>query len=341
MRKIPISKAIGITLCHDITQIIPGHVKKRAFSRGHVIIAEDIPVLLDLGKDHIFSWEDDEGLIHEDEAALVLAKSASGRGLRWTEPNQGKVNIMADIDGLLKVRAESLNRINDIDGIIMASLHDNRVIQRGSVVAGTRIIPLAIEGDKLERAERICANSEPLLSIKPFSPLRVGIVTTGNEVYKGRIKDGFCSVIQNKIAPFGASLMRQVIVPDDPNAISEEIHRMIAGGAELVLVTGGMSVDPDDVTPMGIKNAGAQVVFYGVPVLPGSMLMLAYLGQVPVCGIPGCVMFNGITSLDLILPHLFAGERLNRSWAVNLGHGGLCQECQTCHFPDCSFGKST
>ena len=240
MRKIPIAEAVGLTLCHDITRIIPGREKNRAFKRGHVIRAEDIPVLLDLGKDHIFCWEDDEGLVHEDEAALVLAKSASGQGLRWTEPNQGKVSIIADTDGLLKVRVESLNRINDIDGIILASLHDNRVIKRGSVVAGTRIIPLAIESEKLSRAEEICATGGPLLSIKPFSPLRVGIVTTGNEVYHGRIKDGFCSVINQKISHFGAPLMRQVIVPDDPDVISYEILKLIADGAELVLVTGGM-----------------------------------------------------------------------------------------------------
>ncbi|MGE5543340.1 MAG: molybdopterin-binding protein [Bacillota bacterium] len=341
MRKIPIAEAVGLTLCHDITQIIPGQVKRRAFKRGHVIRAEDIPVLLNLGKEHIYFWENSEELVHEDEAALILAKAAAGQGLTITEPNQGKVNLVADIDGLLKVRVESLNLINDIDGIILASLHNNRVIQRGTTVAGTRIIPLAIESEKLTRAERICAGDGPLLSIKPFRPLRVGIVTTGNEVYQGRIKDGFCSVISQKIKDFGASLIRQVIVPDDPDMISDEIMQLIADGAELVLVTGGMSVDPDDSTPTGIRRSGAQVVFYGVPVLPGSMLMLAYHGDIPVCGIPGCVMFNGITSFDLILPHLLAGERLNRSWAVSLGHGGLCEECPECHYPVCAFGKSS
>lgn len=341
MRKIPIAEAVGLTLCHDITQIIPGQVKKRAFKRGHVISADDIPVLLSLGKEHIFCWEDYEGLIHEDEAALTLAKAAAGEGLKWADPNQGKVNIVAGIDGLLKVRVDALDQINDIDGIILASLHNNRVIKRGTVVAGTRIIPLAIESEKLDRAQEVCAGYGPLISIKPFRPLRVGIVTTGNEVYKGRIKDGFCSVINQKISDFGASLLRQVIVPDDPDVISGEIARLIADGAELIFVTGGMSVDPDDVTPAGIRRSGAREVFYGAPVLPGSMLMLAYHGEIPVCGIPGCVMFNRITSLDLILPHLFAGERLNRSWAVRLGHGGLCQECPECHYPDCAFGKGS
>jgi len=341
MRRIPTTEAVGMTLCHDITEIISGQVKRRAFKRGHVIRAEDISILLDLGKEYIYCWQDDEQLIHEDDAALALAKSAAGEGLVLTEPNQGKVNIVADMDGLFQVRAESLNRINEIDGIILASLHNNRVIKRGMVVAGTRIIPLTIEKEKIARAEKVCADEGPLLSIKPFRPLRVGMVTTGNEVYQGRIKDGFCSVISQKIADFGGSLIRQVIVPDSSEVISDEIMQLIADGAELVLVTGGMSVDPDDVTPSGIRKSGAEVVFYGVTVLPGSMFMLAYHGDIAVCGIPGCVMFNGITSLDLVLPLLFAGERLNRSWAVSLGHGGLCLECPECHYPVCAFGKGS
>ncbi|MGE5404016.1 MAG: molybdopterin-binding protein [Candidatus Saccharibacteria bacterium] len=328
-----------MALCHDITKIVPGQEKVRAFKRGHVVSQSDIPLLEDLGKEHIYVWEDSENLVHEDEAALRLAKAACGEGLIWSEPNQGKVGIKAAYSGLLEIKKEGLHKINEIEGIVLASLHSGRVVLEGTAVAGTRVIPLAIGRDLLESAERQCSDSAPLISVKPFYPLKIGIVTTGNEVYQGRIKDGFYSVLEQKIAPYQGALIRQVLVPDDPQVITSEIIKLKKDGAELVFVTGGMSVDPDDVTPTGIRQTGAEVVFYGVPVLPGSMLMLAYLDDVPICGIPGCVMFNGVTSMDLILPYLFSRQRVSRSQVVALGHGGLCQECGVCNYPQCSFGK--
>lgn len=339
MKKISIHEAIGMTLCHDITKIVPGKEKVRAFQRGHIICPADIPLLQDLGKEHIYVWEESENMVHEDDAALRLAQLASGSGIIWNTPNQGKVSLMAEHSGLLEVNASKMEKINAIEGIVLASLHSGRVVSEGTLVAGTRIIPLAIERNLLEKAEKACCTGESLISIKPFLPLRIGIVTTGNEVYHGRIQDGFCSVLQQKVAPYNAELLRQVIVPDDSEAIAREILKLINDGAQLVFVTGGMSIDPDDVSPTGIKKTGAEVAFYGVPVLPGSMLMLAYLDGIPICGIPGCVMFNGVTSLDLILPYLFAGQRVSRSQIVSLGHGGLCQECQICQYPNCSFCK--
>lgn len=340
MRKVPVTEAAGMVLCHDITRIIPGREKGRAFRRGQVITPGDIPVLLDLGKEHIYVWESEISLIHEDEAALSLARHAAGPGLKWDQPNQGRVNLRAVHDGLLKIDVDRLNRLNNLDDVIMATAHNNRTVIKEQIVAGTRVTPLAIRRDFLEEAEEICSQAGPLITVKPYQPLWLGVVTTGSEVYSGRIQDGFCSIIKQKTAPFGARLMGQVIVPDDPFMISREIHQFIAEGAELVLVTGGMSVDPDDVTPIGIRTTGAEVVSYGAPSLPGSMFMMAYLGHVPVCGLPGCVMFNSVTVLDLILPRIFAGERVNRSEIVALGHGGLCNECSECHFPSCPFGKS-
>lgn len=340
MRKVPVTESAGMVLCHDITRIIPGREKSRTFRKGQVITPGDIPKLLDLGKEHIYVWESEESLIHEDEAALSLARHAAGPGLRWDQPNQGRVNLLAVHDGLLKVDVNRLNRVNSLDDIAMATAHNNRAVAKGQIVAGTRVIPLAIRRGILEEAEEICNQAGPLLRVIPFQPLWVGVVTTGSEVYSGRIQDGFCSVIRQKAAPFGAKILGQVIVPDDPYMISREIRQFIAGGAELVMVTGGMSVDPDDVTPAGIRATGAEVVSYGSPVLPGSMFMMAYLGRVPVCGLPGCVMFNRTTVFDLILPRIFAGERISRADIVTLGHGGLCEECDVCRFPSCSFGKS-
>lgn len=340
MRKVPVTEAAGMVLCHDITRIIPGREKGRAFRRGQVITPGDIPTLLDLGKEHIYVWESEETMIHEDEAALSLARHAAGPGLRWDQPNQGRVNLRAVHDGLLKIDVSKLNRVNSLDDIAMATAHNNRVVTKEQIVAGTRVIPLAVRRDILEEAEELCGQAGPMITVKPFQPLWVGVVTTGSEVYSGRIQDGFCSVIKQKTAPFGAKVLGQVIVPDDPVLISREIHQFVAEGAELVLATGGMSVDPDDVTPVGIRATGAEVVSYGAPVLPGSMFMLAYLGHVPVCGLPGCVMFNNVTIFDLILPRIFAGERISRPDIVALGHGGLCDECADCRFPACSFGKS-
>ena len=340
MREVPVREAVGMTLCHDITKIIPGREKTRAFRKGHVIKNEDIPRLRDLGKENIYVWEPLTDLVHEDEAALRLARRAAGPGLNWDKPNQGKVNIKADCDGLLKVGADRLNELNSLDGVILATLHNNRRVSKDQIVAGTRVIPLAIQRTILEEAENLCCLPAPLLAVKPFHPLWVGVVTTGSEVYEGRIKDGFCSVIRQKITPLGGRLLGQVIVPDNPLSITQEIRRQIGEGAELVLVTGGMSVDPDDVTPVGIRATGAEVVFYGAPVLPGSMFMLGYVGHVPVCGLPGCVMFNRTTIFDLLLPRIFARERVSRAEVVALGHGGLCEECEVCRFPACSFGKT-
>jgi len=340
LRMVPVAEAVGMILCHDITRIVPGREKGRAFRKGHVISQDDVPKLKALGKEHIYVWEVTPDLVHEDEAAQRLARHAAGPGLRWGEPNQGRVNLYAEYEGLLKVQVDQLRQVNSIENICFSTLHNNRAVARGEMVAGTRIIPLTIPSSTLEEAEHRCAQPEPLLAVKPYQPKWVGVVTTGSEVYEGRIKDGFYSVIKKKTTPYGARFLGQVIVPDDPEVISQEIHQMVGEGAELVLVTGGMSVDPDDVTPLGIRSTGAEVVFYGAPVLPGSMFMLAYIGHVPICGLPGCVMFNQTTIFDLLLPRIFAGERINRDEIVALGYGGLCLECATCSFPNCSFGKT-
>jgi len=330
-----------MTLCHDMTGIIPGQHKGREFRRGDVITPEDIPRLKQLGKEHVYVWESTPVQVHEEEAALRLAESAAGPGLAWSEPNQGKVNLISEYDGLLKIKTDRLHMVNRLENLAFATLYNNQMVKKGQIVAGAKIIPLMIDGDKLDEAVQICGGpSEYLLSVKPFQSLWTGVVTTGNEVYSGRVQDGFGSLLQKKIAPFGGRMIRQVIVPDNSEVITEEIHKLLNEGAELILVTGGMSVDPDDVTPLAIKATGADLVFYGAPVLPGSMFMLAYKEHVPVCGIPAGALYNKITILDIILPRIFAGERIEREEIILLGHGGLCQECSVCHYPNCTFGKA-
>lgn len=341
MRKVPVEKATGITLGYDITKIVPGKEKYRAFRRGQVIIEQDIPKLRDMGKEHLWVWEPDEQLIHEDEAALRLAQLVAGSGLSWNEPSQGRVNIWAEHNGLLKIQVDILNKINNLEEIILATLHNNREVTEGQAVAGTRVVPVAVEQEIIAAAEEITQGHPPLLMVKPFLPLRVAVVTTGTEVSSGRVKDGSGDLIRQKIAPFGGRFIGQVIVPDDPRQISQEIKNFIAAGAELVFVTGGMSVDADDATPQGIRDTGADIVFYGAPILPGSQFMLAYQEQVPICGVPGGALYTPRTTLDLLLPRLFAADSITRGEIVAMGHGGLCEGCDSCHFPQCSYGKTT
>lgn len=341
MRKVPVDAAVGLTLGYDITKIVPGREKYRAFRRGQVICQEDVSKLKDIGKEHIYVWEPDDHMVHEDDAALRLAQLAAGPGLYWGEPSQGRVNLKADYDGLLKIQVEGLNWLNNLEDIVFATLHNDRVVVKGQTVAGTRVVPVAVDQKLLAEAEKLCSDLEPILTIKPFKPLWVAVVTTGTEVNSGRIKDGFARVIRKKIAPFEGRWMGQVIVPDDPDLISREIQNFIAEGAQLVVVTGGMSVDADDSTPQAIRDSGAEVVFYGAPILPGSQFMLAYQGHVPICGVPGGALFSRKTTLDLLLPRIFAEDRINRTDIVAMGHGGLCEECSYCHFPQCPFGKTT
>jgi len=340
MKMVPVHEAAGSILCHDLTQIIPGEFKGPAFRKGHILQEEDIPRLLDMGKEHVYVWEMHRGLLHEDDAALRIARAVAGSGIVLSEPKEGKIDLVAEAEGLLKVNIESLYEINDSPEAVLVTLHSNQVVGKGRVVGGTRIIPLAIEEWKITRIEEICQTSAPLIEIKPLRTLDAGIVTTGNEVYTGRIDDRFGPVVTRKLENFGCRVMGKILVSDRVELIVEAIHKFISDGAGMVCVTGGMSVDPDDVTPAAIRAAGGHIVTYGAPVLPGAMFMLAYIGQVPVLGLPGCVMYHKTSIFDLILPRILAGQQIRRSDIVKLAHGGLCSFCDECSYPDCGFGKN-
>lgn len=340
MKIVPVQEAVGMVLCHDITQIIPGKFKGRAFKKGHIVKKEDIPKLLDIGKANLYVWDVSEGVLHEDDAAKRIAGVAAGQGITLTEPKEGKVSLVAADTGLLKINTDLLYQINEIEEVMFATIHSNQVVGKDKVVAGTRIIPLVIAEGKIQKIEEICTgNSTPLVEVKPLRHLQVGVVTTGSEVYHGRIKDKFGPVIVNKLASWGSSVLRQIFVPDSKEMIVDAIKTLIQEGADMIAVTGGMSVDPDDVTPAGIKQAGGRIVSYGAPILPGAMFLMAYIGEIPVVGLPGCVMYSRTSIFDLIAPRLLAGEEITRRDIVVLGHGGLCVQCQECHYPDCGFGK--
>ncbi|MCR4441432.1 MAG: molybdopterin-binding protein [Peptococcaceae bacterium] len=339
MRKVRIEEAVGMVLAHDVTRIVPGEFKGPAFRKGHVIRAEDIGAFLDLGKEHVYAWEARPGWLHEDEAAAAIARAVAGEGLRFTEPKEGKITFLAGCAGLIKVDVERLELINTIDQVVLSTLHNNRPAKEGEKVAATRVVPLVIEEGRVREVERI-AKSGPIIFLKPLKPARVGIVTTGNEVYKGRIKDGFGPALQKKMLHYGCEITGQEIVPDEPALIKQAIMGMRNRGAEIILVTGGMSVDPDDVTPLSIRELGAELVTYGSPVLPGAMFLLSYWNGIPVLGLPGCVMYASQTVFDLVFPRLLAGEKLSKRDIARLGHGGLCLDCEDCRYPACSFGKA-
>ena len=331
-------KAVGQVLCHDITQIIKGVTKDAVFRKGHVIREEDIPVLLSVGKDHIYIWEKEEGMLHENDAAEVLRSICQNEHMEATEPKEGKINLIATVDGLLKIDRKKLRYVNSRGQMMIASIHGDSPVRKGEKLAGTRIIPLLIEEEKMMAVKEACAG-EPIFKILPYSIKKVGIITTGNEVYHGRIKDTFTPVIEQKIKEYGMEVVYHTTLDDNHEKITAACREAMAQGAEFVICTGGMSVDPDDKTPLAIKNTGARVVSYGAPILPGAMFLLAYHGEVPIVGLPGCVMYSKKTIFDIVLPRIAARDEITEEDLAGLGEGGLCMDCKVCIYPNCGFGK--
>ncbi|ABR47212.1 molybdopterin binding domain [Alkaliphilus metalliredigens QYMF] len=339
MKVVKTEEAVGMVLGHDITEIVPGAFKGVAFKKGHVIKSEDIERLLRIGKEHIYIFEMKENEIHEDEAAISLGKLVCGEGIHFTEPREGKINILAKEKGLLKIDRDLLDAVNDLGDICLATIHGNRSIEKDGLIGGCRVIPLTIHKEKIESAAEILKDKKPMLQVKPFKRLKTAVIVTGSEVYKGRIEDKFGPVIEKKIAAFDSEIIDKTIVPDELDVIKDNILKCKDMGAELIIVTGGMSVDPDDKTPGAIKATGADIIAYGTPVLPGAMLLFAYLDGVPVFGLPGCVMFAHTTAFDILLPRVFAGEKIVRKDITRMGYGGQCLKCEVCTFPNCHFGK--
>ncbi len=344
MKLVKTTDAVGHVLCHDITQIIPGRFKGPVFKKGHIVTEEDIPVLLSVGKENLYIWEKHEGMLHEEEAAKILCDicTKGSDDFRASEPGEGKISIFAAKAGLLKIRTDALRAVNSLGKMMIATTNGNFPVRAGECVAGTRIIPLVIEKEAMDEALRV-AGDESILKILPFSIKTAGIVTTGSEVASGRIQDAFGPVLREKLGEYDVRVIAQTILSDDPTKITEEITAQAEKGAEMILVSGGMSVDPDDRTPKAIKDTGARIVSYGAPVLPGAMFLLSYLEHdgrsIPVVGLPGCVMYAKRTIFDLVLPRILAREELATDDLAEYGEGGLCKNCAQCHFPDCGFGK--
>jgi hypothetical protein len=344
-KTIPVDQAVGMVLPHDITEIRPadadhGAFKGPAFKKGHIIRPEDVEHLRRLGKDRIYILTLDENEIHENEAARLMADAMAGQGVVSSgRPTEGKLSLRAAHDGLLKVYTEALYRFNLLGEVMCATLHDNTPVSKGEQVAATRLIPLIAERQLVEKAVAIARDAGGLLQVRQLRAARAGLVITGSEVFYGLIKDSFEPVLRDKLAKLGSKVAKVAFAPDDAKLIAAEIAACLEDGADLIVTSGGMSVDPDDVTRAGIMQAGATDICYGTPVLPGAMFLTGRIGQVPVLGLPACGMFHRITIFDLILPRVLCGETITREDLARLGHGGLCRNCKHCQYPVCGFVK--
>jgi molybdopterin biosynthesis enzyme len=322
LKVVPVEEAVGLPLAHDITEIVPGKHKGPAFRRGHIIRPEDVSKLLDVGKANIYVMNLERDEIHEEDAARRLAKAAAGANLKLTDPSEGRINLVASIPGLLKVDADLLYRFNCLGDLMLATLPGDRYVKEGTVVAGTRTIPVVVKEDLVQKAEALC-KEKPIVTILPMAPKKVYLVVTGSEIFTSRIKDGFGPIVTRKVGELGSTVESVKLAPDDPDVIAGDINAAKQAGADIILVSGGMSVDPDDKTPEGIRRSGAKVETHGFPVLPGSMFVMAYLGDIPVMGLSGCVLHDPFTAFDALLPRLLAGEKITRADIMAMGHGGL------------------
>ncbi len=339
MKKIETVNAVGHVLCHDLTQIIPGEYKGARFRKGHIVTAEDIPVLLSMGKEHLYIWELEPGMLHENEAADRLCRLCESEGMSRSEVKEGKIELYADFDGLFVVDTQRLNAVNAIDELMIATRHGNTPVKKGDKLCGTRVIPLIIDEKKLEKAEK-AVGTEPILRLLPYRLKTCAILTTGNEVKSGRIEDKFTPVLVKKLENYGIFVIYHELTGDGIENVKEAINRAREQKPDMILCTGGMSVDPDDNTPGAIKQSGAAIVTYGAPVLPGAMFLLGYFDDgTPIMGLPGCVMYAKATIFDLALPRIAAGVRMQKQDFVVMGEGGLCLGCGDCHYPVCPFGK--
>ena len=339
-KTVKVEDAVGMVLAHDITEIRPGEFKGRAFKKGHTIRSADVDHLKRLGKNHIYILDIPPGHLHENDAAVILADALCGEGVAWSgEPREGKIELKAKEKGLLKVDTENLTRLNLLGDIMCATRHTNTVVEKGSVVAATRAIPLVVAEVPVREAEKIAKGQGGLIRVTPFRKAKAALIITGDEVYNHLIEDRFEAVFRKKITDIGSDVIRVAFAPDDADTIEAEIRNSMDAGADLILTSGGMSVDPDDVTRMGIRQVGGEIALYGAPVLPGAMMMVSYVNGVPIIGVPACGMYHSTTVLDLILPRVLAGEILSREDIARLGHGGLCLYCKVCTYPVCPFGK--
>jgi len=340
LKTIPVEEAVGHVLVHDITEIRPGEFKGPAFKKGHIVTEKDIPHLKRLGKERLYVLTLEPGELHEDEAALRLATLIAGENVVFDpKPSEGKISLKAKVKGLLKVDVDTLTQAAMIPEVCISSLHNNTVVSEGQVIAATRVIPLVIKAHVVEIVENICGKKK-IFEVKAFNRLSTGLIITGNEVYYGLIEDKFNGAVTKKLRNYECDLINTIYCPDDKQKIMDAINSLISENAQLIIISGGMSVDPDDVTRLAIAEAGATDIVYGTSILPGAMFLYAKIKGIPIMGLPACVIYFKTTVFDIMLPRVLAGEEIRREDIARLAHGGLCLNCEECRYPVCPFGKA-
>ncbi|MDU4892568.1 MAG: molybdopterin-binding protein [Clostridium sp.] len=339
MKKVRVEDAIGMVVAHDLTKIVPGEFKGARFKKGHIIEVKDIEELKSMGKNHVYIMELKEDTLHEDEAAVEIGEAIKGENTYFNPPSEGKINITATREGILKIKKDLLYKINEIPDVVVSTLHNNSVVKKDTIIAAGKVTPLVIEKKYIDELKKVLEAKNGIIDVKPFAVKRVGIVITGTEVFNGTIKDKFAPVIKEKVEGFGACVKEVLFAPDDLELISKAIDTCKESGCDLIICSGGMSVDADDITPIAIEKAAKEVITYGSPVIPGAMFMLAYDDETTLIGLPACGMFVRITVFDVLLPRIIANDKITKRDINELSHGGLCLRCETCNYPICPFGK--
>ncbi|MBO4301087.1 MAG: trehalose-binding protein [Desulfovibrio sp.] len=351
LRVVPVEESVGKVAAHDMTRIEPGVFKGPEFKAGHRISVGDICRLQQMGRFHIAVSEKPDHTnqeafgepVHENEAAEAFAQRMAGEGVTYSlPPREGKIDFKAACDGLFCADVERMRRFNLVPEVMTASRQDATLVKQGSPLAGTRAIPLFISRERLAQALEMLEDG-PLFSVLPLRQAKVGILVTGTEVFQGIIEDKFIPIITGKVTALQCSVVRTDIVPDDKEVMRDSVAAMREAGADLLITTGGLSVDPDDVTRQAMLEAGLTDVVHGVPVLPGTMSLVGRIpgtaGDMQVLGVPACALYYKTTFLDLVLPRMLAGRPFTRAEASRMGDGGYCLACKTCTWPKCWFGK--
>lgn len=340
MRKLKVEDAVGEVLCHDMTGILANGFKGVVFHRGQVITEADVEAMKDIGKNHVYVWEPEADEVHEDDAALAICKAVCGNGTAYGEkPSEGKVTVTAQQDGLFVINTDALAEINSVQDYSVVCLPNFFPVSKGTKICGARIIPLVTKRENVDRAVALADANYPVLSVVPYMPLRVGLIITGSEVYYGRIEDRFEPIMRAKLEKFGAEFLGAAKCLDELDMIQGAIDEFMKQDAQLILLTGGMSVDPDDLTPTAMRATGAEMLNQGLPMQPGNMLTMAKLGETMLVGVPGASMHSKTTSLDVFLPRIFAGLEIRPEELSKYGDGGLCMGCDECTYPRCYFGR--